>query len=429
MAEKERKTYETTDTIGMRADKLTYNEILDHNDLYAKQDSLVSGSNIKTVNGESLLGNGDITVSTEGTISVDEILSASSSNAIQNKAVKIGLDKKQDLLTTDSLDSGTLDQGIGFAADGTLVRGTVSSVDAEGEIASFARTVTISASSGGYSSSSQDTMSICYMNANGGISTFTFSGSSSTITCYGKGILIVYNGVQKTFPEVSGDCFNPNWMMVGKDSDNLSFFYYFKNDTTKTTGTITGYIFEIYQDTCFTKGTLITLADGTKKPCEEITYDDELLTRDFFTGRQIAEKPLWIKIPQTSEVYARVTLEDGTVLGLVGEDTHTKTHRLYNVTKQKFMYPQDFEKDDVTWNEKGEELKIVSIEDVHENVEYYNIITSHSFNCYINGILASNRFSNMYKIRNNIYDTSERIYSEEEMREYFKKRLLPLMVK
>lgn len=60
-----------------------------------KQDTLVSGSNIKTINNQSLIGEGNI----ELEIKADKDLSTTSTNAIQNQAVTNALANKQD---TDS---------------------------------------------------------------------------------------------------------------------------------------------------------------------------------------------------------------------------------------------------------------------------------------------------------------------------------------
>lgn len=53
--------------------------------LSGKQDTLVSGTNIKTINGNSLLGSGNIAISTSGTI--DSALSDTSTNPVQNKVI------------------------------------------------------------------------------------------------------------------------------------------------------------------------------------------------------------------------------------------------------------------------------------------------------------------------------------------------------
>lgn len=53
----------------------------------AKQDALVSGTNIKTINGESLLGAGNITIEGGGTINIDQSVISGSSNAVSGGAV------------------------------------------------------------------------------------------------------------------------------------------------------------------------------------------------------------------------------------------------------------------------------------------------------------------------------------------------------
>lgn len=61
-----------------------------------KQDQLVSGTNIKTVNGQSLLGNGNIQIEGGGTINCDSKLSTTSENPVQNKVITNAINGKQD---------------------------------------------------------------------------------------------------------------------------------------------------------------------------------------------------------------------------------------------------------------------------------------------------------------------------------------------
>jgi hypothetical protein len=62
-----------------------------------KQDTLVSGTNIKTINGQSIVGSGNITLSGDGGVLViDNELSDSSENAVQNKVIKAALDTKSE---------------------------------------------------------------------------------------------------------------------------------------------------------------------------------------------------------------------------------------------------------------------------------------------------------------------------------------------
>lgn len=72
-------------------------------DLSSKQDVLVSGQNIKTINGNSLLGSGNLEIQGEGpSITVDDTLSTTSTNPVQNKVITEKINTKQ-----DSLVSGT----------------------------------------------------------------------------------------------------------------------------------------------------------------------------------------------------------------------------------------------------------------------------------------------------------------------------------
>lgn len=59
-------------------------------EIAGKQDTLVSGTNIKTINGNSVLGAGDITIQAGGT--VDTAMSDTSENAVQNKVIKKYID-------------------------------------------------------------------------------------------------------------------------------------------------------------------------------------------------------------------------------------------------------------------------------------------------------------------------------------------------
>ena len=58
-----------------------------------KQDTLISGTNIKTINGETLLGEGNITIEGGGGggVTVDQSLDSSSTNAVANSAVSAAL--------------------------------------------------------------------------------------------------------------------------------------------------------------------------------------------------------------------------------------------------------------------------------------------------------------------------------------------------
>lgn len=72
---------------------------LTSSDLSGKQDTLVSGVNVKTINGNSILGSGNLPIATGSTITIDAALDATSENPVQNKVINTALSGKQDIVS------------------------------------------------------------------------------------------------------------------------------------------------------------------------------------------------------------------------------------------------------------------------------------------------------------------------------------------
>ena len=88
-----------TDIIATKEDLADYQPVGDYatkTELASKQDTLVSGTNIKTINGQTLLGEGNIDITGGGTITVDSELSTTSENPVQNKVITNAINGKQD---------------------------------------------------------------------------------------------------------------------------------------------------------------------------------------------------------------------------------------------------------------------------------------------------------------------------------------------
>ena len=79
-----------------KADKAELANLATKEELNSKQDTLVSGTNIKTINNQSLLGSGNIQIEGGGTITVDSELSTTSENPVQNKVIANAINAKQD---------------------------------------------------------------------------------------------------------------------------------------------------------------------------------------------------------------------------------------------------------------------------------------------------------------------------------------------
>ena len=84
----------------------------------AKQDALVSGTNIKTINNQSILGEGNISIESGTSITVDSELSTTSENPVQNKVIttkvnslETSLGSKASQTDLDNLSSTVTTQG------------------------------------------------------------------------------------------------------------------------------------------------------------------------------------------------------------------------------------------------------------------------------------------------------------------------------
>ena len=178
-----------------------------------------------------------------------------------------------------------------------------------------------------------------------------------------------------------------------------------------------GNITDLGTITCLIKGTLITLADGSKKPVEDITYDDELLVWNFYKGCFDKAKPRWIKIAQTASVYNKLTFDNGATLGLVGEGGTQGYHRIFNEQARLFTHTGVPETPigTITFAEDCTKPTLVKQELVHEEVEFYNVITETHFNLFANGILTSCKNSNKYYIENMKYVTDKELMTDAEI--------------
>lgn len=173
---------------------------------------------------------------------------------------------------------------------------------------------------------------------------------------------------------------------------------------------------------CLIQGTQITLANGTKKPIEDITYDDELLVWNFYEGKFDTAKPCWIKVEQVAPEYNLCKFSNGAEIGFVGEGGNIGYHRIYNNQAKCFTHTGVAETPigTTTFAEDMSMPTLIEQEVVKEEVKFYNIITDKHFNLFANGILTSCKLSNKYAIADMKY-VGEQLISDEEERAYFER--------
>ena len=117
-----------------------------------KQDTLISGTNIKTINNESILGSGNISI--QGGVIIDPSLDSGSTNPVANSAITQALSEKQDTLSagtginiTDNVISATGGGGGTSYSAGTGIDITNDVISVSGVVMSSAVTSAVTSGS------------------------------------------------------------------------------------------------------------------------------------------------------------------------------------------------------------------------------------------------------------------------------------------
>lgn len=192
--------------------------------------------------------------------------------------------------------------------------------------------------------------------------------------------------------------------------------------STSPTFTITGDGTITVDPWCLIEGTQITLADGSTKAVENITYDDELLVWNFYAGRFDKAKPTWIKVAEVAPRYNLVKFSNGSEVGFVGAGGEKGYHRIFNKEAGAFTHTgcKETPNGTTTFAQDGTFPTVVSQEVVEKEVKFYNVITENHYNIFANGILTSCRLSNKYRIEDMKY-VGEKLISDEQEKAYFER--------
>ena len=173
---------------------------------------------------------------------------------------------------------------------------------------------------------------------------------------------------------------------------------------------------------CMIEGTQITLANGTTKAIEDITYDDELLVWNFYEGKFDSAKPAWIKVEEVTPRYNLVKFSNGVEVGFAGPGGDIGYHRVFNKEAKAFTHTgvKDTPNGTTTFAQDETFPTVISQEVVEKEVKFYNVITDKHYNIFANGILTSCRLSNKYRIEDMRY-IGEKLISDEQEKAYFKR--------
>ena len=153
-----------------------------------------------------------------------------------------------------------------------------------------------------------------------------------------------------------------------------------KNTAVVLTGDTTVTIVYEY---CFLAGTKITLADGTQKAVEDVTYDDTLLVWNFDEGKLDAAKPIWMNIPSYANRYFETTTSSGKKIKTVGPHGH----RFFSTDTRTWIYADEIMGHSI-YTEDGIEEVVSSTRHECEPTLFYNLITDKHINCFADRALA-----------------------------------------
>lgn len=156
---------------------------------------------------------------------------------------------------------------------------------------------------------------------------------------------------------------------------------------------------------CLVEGTLVTLADGTTKPVEDITYTDELKVWDYSTGDVGAEHPAWIEKIRTASYYQLTRFSDGTELKTYG------WHGVFDVDNNEFISvdnPDRFYPGVRIYKVIDDQLvpvTVISTEKVEERVNVFHVVSRQYYNIVADNVLTTDgtvMLSNLYGFEESI---------------------------
>ena len=139
---------------------------------------------------------------------------------------------------------------------------------------------------------------------------------------------------------------------------------------------------------CVTPDTLVTLADGTQKEIQYVTYNDMLLVWDFYKG-EYTVMPSSIVMNHGYDTYKVVSLtfDDGTVVNTINGhgffDKDTNEFVILSENNVEAYIGHAFVKEDV-----NKTTKLVSYSVREEYTESWSILTAGHYNCIMEGMLT-----------------------------------------
>ena len=148
---------------------------------------------------------------------------------------------------------------------------------------------------------------------------------------------------------------------------------------------------------CVTPDTLVTLADGSQKEIQYLTYEDMLLVWDFYTGKYVVvPAALIVNHGYGDQTIIKLTFEDGTVVKAITAhsffDADTNKWELINANNAYDYLGHEFVQAD---GNSYTTVKLVGVEVYTEYTESYSLVSAYHYN-----FITENMFSLTNSVHN-----------------------------
>lgn len=149
--------------------------------------------------------------------------------------------------------------------------------------------------------------------------------------------------------------------------------------------------FKSSDNSCLPSGTLITLADGTQKPVEDVKLGDLIMTWDFETGGIAAQPVIFYESVREPYNHITLTFDDGSELGICNQhalfDYHLRNYAYIDADTAHDMVGRSFmayDFDSGTIYQKTVTNVSVEVRDATK----YEMVTAYNLNYFSNTILG-----------------------------------------
>ena len=153
---------------------------------------------------------------------------------------------------------------------------------------------------------------------------------------------------------------------------------------------------------CVTPDTLVTLADGTQKRIDEVSYNDQLLVWNHFTGKyDVAPAAIIFNHGYDNNTIIKLSFSDGTVVKVAN------LHQFYDIDLNRYV---SIDADSVAQyvghsfaKQSGDGFTTVTLDSYEISVEYeaaYGIISAFHYNIIVEGMISTDFMLEDYDLFN-----------------------------